>query len=138
LRGDGADSSKHGGINGAGIEKEGAEDFLDTFGVFGIEGRRGISQRGILCFGTILRLDPGMRRKLRPTWCCMFKALEGSFDVARDGNIAGAVNIVESKGETAILFGVPIDAGLVEQRQGIKEVLRVGPVGVFDAEVVDD
>jgi hypothetical protein len=36
LGGDGADSSKHRGINCASIKEEGAEDFLHSFGVSGI------------------------------------------------------------------------------------------------------
>ena len=79
-----------------------------------------------------------MRRVLRLTWWLMFKVLEGAFDVAGDGYIAGPVNVVEGEGETAILFGVPIDAGFVEQLQRVQEVLGVGFVDVLDPEVVDD
>ena len=34
-----ADGRKHGGVNGPGVEEEGAEDFLDAFGVCKIECR---------------------------------------------------------------------------------------------------
>jgi hypothetical protein len=44
----------------------------------------------------------------------MVEIFEGAFNVARDGDIAGAFNVVESEGEAAVLLGVPIDAGGVQ------------------------
>ena len=138
LRCDGANSSEHGGVDGASIEEEGSEDFLDSFGVGGVEGRRGVFHGGILGRRTIIRLDPGVRGMLWVGRCRMLKSLEGAFDVARDGDVAGSVNVVKSERESAVLLGVPIDAGGVQQSQSVQEVLGVVRVGVLDAEVVDD
>jgi hypothetical protein len=44
-------------------------------------------------------------------WVWMLKALEGPFDATRDRDIAGVVSVVKNEGETAMLFGIPIDAG---------------------------
>ena len=69
----------------------------------------------------------------------MIEAFEGACDVARDGNGAGAVNVIEGKGDSTVLFGVPIDAGGVKKLQRVQEVLCAGLiVGVLYIEVVDN
>jgi hypothetical protein len=69
----------------------------------------------MLCLGTIVRLDPCMWGMLGALRGRMLKALEGPFDVAGNRNVSGAINAVKNEGETAVLFGVPIDAGFVEE-----------------------
>jgi hypothetical protein len=57
----------------------------------------------MLCLGTTVRLDPCMRGMLGALRGRMLKSLEGPFDAVKD------------EGETAVLFGVPIDAGFAEE-----------------------
>ena len=50
LGGKRADGREHGGVDGAGIKKERAEDFLDAFGVGGVERGCVVGRGGVLCW----------------------------------------------------------------------------------------
>jgi hypothetical protein len=62
----------------------------------------------------------------------------GPFNAPGDRNIAGAIDAVKNEGETAALFGLPIDVGLAEEPQCFQEVGGFGLVDALCAEVVDN
>lgn len=60
LGGDGAKGRTHGGINGAGIVKESAGDFLDKLLVSGAEEQTGVNFFAVLCLSAIYWFDVGV------------------------------------------------------------------------------
>ena len=54
-----------------------------------------------------------------------FRMVEGAFNAARDGDIAGAFKVVKGEGGAAALLGVPIAPGSVKQLQRVQQVLGV-------------
>ena len=105
LGGNCADGIDHWGANGTSMKEEGAKDFLDAFDVVGNKRRGSVGIWGTLCLDTALGLDPSAGRTLG--WI-------GAFNAARDGDIAGAFNLVKGKGMALALLGTPIEAGGTE------------------------
>ena len=137
LGGKRADGGEEGRIDGSGVEEEGSEDFLHAFGVFGVKGGRGVGSRGVLRFGSVVGLLPGVRSVLGPCRGWMLEALEGAFDVPWHGNVTGTVDVVPLDCEAAILASFPVFGDFVELVEGEQQVVHVGFVGVFNTEVVD-
>jgi hypothetical protein len=85
----------------------------------------------------IVGLDPFV-------WCMLglfgrlvVEFCEGTLDVAGHGDVDVFLLIVPVDGEPAVLGTGPVDGGGVCVADGIDEVVYVGLVEVFDAEVID-
>ena len=77
LGGDGAKSRKHGGVDGAGIVKESAGDFLDKLLVSGAEDRTSVNFFAVLCFSAVDWFDVGVGLVLWASRMLMTETLEG-------------------------------------------------------------
>ena len=91
LGGNCASGSDNCGVNGASMKEEGAEDFLDVLDVVGSEREGG----GIVVWGALrLGTVPGIARgggRAGSARFRMVETLEGAFNAARDGRVAGAL-----------------------------------------------
>jgi hypothetical protein len=108
LSGEGSNGNQHSGVNGACVVEEGAQDLLDVFGVFGVEGKKGVGGRSILSGGTVRGFLPCVWSVLWAGWCRMVEALEGTFNVPRDGDVDCAIGVVPCKCKSTILRASPI------------------------------
>ena len=78
------------------------------FGILGIESRQGVWGWCVLCSGAVGGLLPGMGSMLGTCWCRMAEALEGTLDVAWNGNVDSLVDIIPINGETTISVSGPV------------------------------
>jgi hypothetical protein len=68
----------------------------------------------------------------------MLKAMEGTFNVARHGNVYRAIGVVPFEGEGNIVFARPIFADAVDLTEGVHQFFGAGCFGVADAKVIHD
>ncbi len=135
--GKGTEADKHGGVNGAGVVQEGADDFLEASFVGRVHWWRVVGRSGELGLGAVVGARPSVGGVLRPSGRGVGETLEGFFDVAGHGDVESACRIVPVEGEAEILGAGPVCGDLVETVEGVDEVLSVAGVDVFYAEVVD-
>ena len=50
----------------------------------------------------------------------MIESFECACNITGDGNVAGALDVIEVKSEATVLLGIPIDAGCVEKPEGVQ------------------
>jgi hypothetical protein len=70
------------------------------------------------------------------SWFRMLKAMEGTFNVARHGNVYRAIGVVPFEGEADIAFARPILADAVDLAEGVHQLFGAGCFGVADAKVI--
>jgi len=97
---------------------------------------RSVGRQCILHLGAIGRFLPGVRQMLGLRGWWMLEALEGVLNVSGHGDIAGALVIVPIDGETTVAASCPVLANLVLLFECQHEVLGIGLISVFDAEVI--
>ena len=135
MGGDGADGGQHGVVDGSSIIEESAQNFLDTGGFRCIE-HRSVVMRGVLLSGPIVRRSPLVGGMFRSFWFRMLQAMEGTFNVARHGNVYRAIGVVPFEGEAYIAFTQPILADAVDLAEGVHQLFGDGCFGVADAKAV--
>jgi hypothetical protein len=135
--GNGTESDQHGGVNGAGIVEESADDFLDAMEVRGWERSGGVGRWGELDGDAIAGRDPGVGRVLGTGRKGVLEAFEGLLHIAGHGAVTGARVVIPVKAEAKVESAVPALGDVVEQAEGVGEVLGVFASNVANGEVVD-
>jgi hypothetical protein len=68
----------------------------------------------------------------------MFKALQGAFNVAKNGDVDSLVDVIPGNGEATVASAFPILTDRIQFAKGGHEVLGVGFVSVFDTKVINN
>jgi hypothetical protein len=74
---------------------------------------------------------------LGAAWLWMFKALQGTLNVAGNGDVDSLFDVVPDDGEATVASAFPILTDRIQFTKGGHEVFGVGFVHVFDTEVIN-
>ena len=122
-----ADGGEESRINRASIEEECTEYLEDASFVSGIDGIGVVGQEGVLGFGPVGGLLPGVWGVFWFGRGGMLEALEGAVDTGWHGNVTRACDVVAPfESESAVVAGAgPIRAQFVLGCEGGEEVVGV-------------
>ena len=137
--GDCAESYEKAKVDGDGEVEEGADDFLDEFGLgFGEQGG-GIGRWGELLMAAVDGLVPFVGCVAGPERTEGGETLEGFGDVVGHGEVNVAVGSIAPVERQAQEFGAcAVDCCCVQAVKGGEEVVEIGGGGVFNTEIVVD
>lgn len=137
-RGERAEGDEHGGVNGAGVEEEGADDCLESSDFGSVKFGGGVFFFGELGRGTVERLGPGRGSMLGAAFGRMFETSEGFGDVAGHGEIDSAGFVVPFERDATVEGAGPIGCHFVFGGDDVDEVLGIFSSNILDTEIVDD
>jgi len=121
-------------VDSSSIEKESADDLLESLDTLVVERVGGIGGHGGLCRGSVHRSLPRVRRVLAASRGRMVEAFEGSFDITGHGNVAGTGDVIPVYMELEELRARPVFSGTVQHIDGVEQMLRMFASDVLDAE----
>lgn len=136
--GKGVEGNKEGVVNGACIEEQSTEDFLDARDGLGIESRGRVFRKRELDFGAICWGSPRMRGVLGPAWCRVLKTLKSFLDVSGHGDITSSFGPIPLESDAAVEGCVPVDSGFIVGGQRFQKVIGISTGGVTAKEIVDN
>jgi hypothetical protein len=113
-RSESAKGNEHGGVDGASVIEEGANDFLESSEARGFEWCSGVLKLGELSAFAIGRSIPGMWRVLGTAGGLMLKFEECFFDVARHGHVGRARCVVPLEGHAEEVLARPFGCDVIE------------------------
>ena len=137
-RSEGSKSDKHGGVDGAAIEEEDTNDFLESSGLSSVEFVRGIFFGGELWGGAVLWFGPSGRSMLWSGGNRVLETAESSLDIARHGQIDSTSFVIPGESDATIQVPSPVFGHFVFGGNDIDEVLGIFGAGVLDAKIVDN
>ena len=103
----GSKGNKHGGVDGASIVEDGANDFLESSEARGIKEGSSVGRLGELSGCAIGRSGPGMWRVLGTAGWLMLEFEESFFNVARHGHVDSACCVIPLEGHAKEAFARP-------------------------------
>ena len=130
------EGDQHGGVDGAGVVEQGADDLLKACDAGSSKWCRGIGGCNKLRGGAINRARPGIRGVLRSRRRGVTETGKCLGDVARHRQVDGACGVIPRKRETAILGASPIDGDGVKGLERLNKMCSMLATNVFDTEVV--
>ena len=80
-------------------KEEATNSLLDSVDTFGVPMWQFVGCNWLLNFGTVRDRSMASRLVLGSNWRVVMKSVEGSFNIARNGEVAFVVGVILSKGD---------------------------------------